>query len=78
MITETTKFCFGNGIDQPQHIVSKAEFSSDASRDDGLSVYCKACAAARQRKWKHDNTDKVREAKRAYRHKQRQQRQQGA
>lgn len=60
------KFCFGDGVDQPMHIVAKTEFSSDSSREDGLSVYCKSCAAARQRAWKQANPAKVREAKKDY------------
>jgi hypothetical protein len=65
----TTKFCFGNGADQGPHIVDESLFTRDSRRDDGLAVYCKFCAATRQRAWKHSNADKVREAKRAWRNK---------
>ena len=61
-----SKFCYGDGENQPPHIVPKSEFSMDSRREDGLSVYCRSCAAARQRAWKHANKDKVREAKKAY------------
>jgi hypothetical protein len=67
------KMCFGNNEDQPQHLVPKSEFSPDKSRDDGLCVYCKSCAAARQRAWKHANQAKVKAAKRAYLDKKKQQ-----
>ena len=60
-----SKFCFGSA-DQPMHLVAKSEFTADASRDDGLCVYCKSCSAARQRAWKHANQDKVKAAKRDY------------
>ena len=60
------KFCFGDGVDQPQHIVSKSDFSTDKSRADGLCVYCKECYASRQRVWKIENPEKVRAAKRLY------------
>jgi hypothetical protein len=42
-------------------------FTKNAARVDGLSVYCKPCAAERQREWKHNNPEKVRAAKRQYR-----------
>ena len=61
-----SKFCYGDGENQPPHLVSKSEFSMDSRREDGLSVYCKSCAAARQRAWKHANPQKVREAKKKY------------
>ena len=60
-----SKFCFGSA-DQPPHLVAKSEFSLDARREDGLCVYCKTCAAARQRAWKHAHPAKVKAAKRAY------------
>jgi len=63
------KLCFGDGDKQPQHVADLDQFPSDARRDDKLSVYCRKCAAARQRRWKHANPDKVRAAKRAYREK---------
>ena len=66
-----TKLCFGDGETQPQHVVKVSEFSADKTRDDGLCVYCRACNAARQRRWKHENPEKVRAAKRAYRKSQR-------
>lgn len=62
-----TKFCYGDGKDQPPHLVAKSDFTADASREDGLCVYCKICNAARQRAWKKANPEKVRAAKRAYR-----------
>lgn len=61
-----TKYCFGDGLQQTAHFVPKDRFSTDQSRPDGLSAYCKACAASRQRQWKHANPDKVRASKRAY------------
>ena len=64
------KRCLGDGDTQPPHIQHKSEFSPDARRPDKLCPYCKECNAARQRRWKHQNKDKVREAKRAYREKQ--------
>jgi hypothetical protein len=60
------KFCFGDGVNQPVHLVSKADFSEDKTRDDGLCVYCKNCNAARQRAWKHRNPEKVKAAKQDY------------
>jgi len=65
-----SKFCHGYG-DQPPHLVPKSEFTQDSRRDDGLCVYCKACAAARQRAWKRANPEKVKAAKRDYRDTQR-------
>lgn len=62
-----SKFCWGDGVDQPQHLVAKSEFPSDASREDGLSVYCRKCGAARQRAWKRANPEKVKAWKRKYR-----------
>lgn len=64
-----TKLCFGSA-ERTSHIVAKDKFTKDAARDDGLSVYCKECAAARQRAWKHANPEKVKAAKQAYREKQ--------
>lgn len=61
-----TKICYGSP-EKPAHVVAKSEFTRDAARDDGLAVYCKACAAARQRAWKHANPEKVKAAKQAYR-----------
>jgi hypothetical protein len=61
-----TKICFGS-TGQPMHVVAKDQFSKDAARADGLSPYCKSCAAARQRAWKHANPEKVKAAKRNYR-----------
>ena len=60
------KFCYGDNINQPTHLVSKADFSEDRTRADGLCVYCKTCNAARQRAWKHSNPEKVKAAKKAY------------
>lgn len=68
-----TKFCWGDGENQPRHIMPKSEFTRDARRDDGLCVYCKVCNATRQRAWKHANPDKVRESRRAYRKSQKEQ-----
>jgi hypothetical protein len=62
-----SKFCFGDGVDQPPHIVAKSDFSADRTREDGLCVYCKECNAARQRAWKHSNPGKVKAAKQIYR-----------
>ena len=64
------KTCFGDGEDQEQHALDSAKFSSDSRRDDGLSVYCRECAAARQRRWKHENPEKVKLAKKDYRARQ--------
>ena len=61
-----TKICHGSA-DQPAHVVAKDQFTADKTRDDGLAVYCRSCAAARQRAWKHANQEKVRESKRRYR-----------
>jgi len=61
-----TKICFGH-TGQPMHVVAKDKFGKDAARADGLSPYCRLCAAARQRAWKHDNPEKVKAAKRNYR-----------
>jgi len=62
-----SKFCFGDGINRSPHIVAKSDFSTDRTREDGLCVYCKECNASRQRAWKHDNPEKVKQAKQAYR-----------
>lgn len=61
------KLCFGDGYAQRQHAVDVELFGSDARRDDGLNVYCKKCAAARQKRWKQSNPLKVQNMKRAYR-----------
>ncbi len=73
MAVVPSKYCFGDGINQPPHIVAKSDFSMDARREDGLCVYCKTCAAARQRAWKQANPDKVKQAKKVYLSKQKQQ-----
>ena len=64
-----TKICHGSA-DQSMHSVAKDKFTADKTRDDGLAVYCKSCAAARQRAWKHANPEKVIAAKKAYRESQ--------
>lgn len=63
----TSKICFGDGDAQPQHTADVSDFPQDSRRGDGLSVYCRICAAARQRRWKHANPEKVRAAKKLYR-----------
>jgi hypothetical protein len=49
------------------HTLPIEEFTFNRSRPDGRAVYCKTCAAAKQRKWKKEHPDKVREWKRNYR-----------
>ena len=66
-----TKVCPGHG-DQPAHTLPATPefFTANANRPLGLAVYCRLCAAAKQREWKHSHPEKVRAAKKAYRLKQ--------
>jgi len=66
-----TKICPGAGK-QKRHVCEHTLFSSDRSRTDGMAPYCKDCAAEKQRQWKHNNPVKVREAKKKYRAKEKQ------
>lgn len=65
------KRCGGDGDTQPPHIAGKSEFGVERKRPDGLCPYCKKCNASRQRRWKRNNVEKVREDKRNYRISQR-------
>lgn len=66
----TEKLCFGDGENQGAHTAAISDFSKDEKREDHLSVYCRVCAATRQRAWKKANPEKVRAAKRLYRARQ--------
>jgi len=71
-----TKTCPGDG--RKPHTLSVSEFTKNASRADGLSVYCKTCAAAKQRRWKHEHPEEVRKAKADYRQREKQEREAAA
>lgn len=61
-----SKLCPGTS-ERPAHTDLSDKFSKDKARGDGLCVYCRECAAWRQRQWKRNNPDKVRAAKALYR-----------
>lgn len=66
----TTKTCPGFG-DAEQHTLPVTEFGRNASRPDGLSAYCKRCAAASQKAWREAHPDTVRANKKKYRDRER-------
>ena len=41
-------------------------FGRNCQSVDGLHYYCKVCAAARQREWARAHPERVKESKRAY------------
>ncbi len=65
----SSKMCPGTA-NHPAHLLdaSTVNFSSNRSRLDGLSVYCRECAAERQRLWKEANQSKVKAARKEYYH----------
>ncbi len=65
------KRCGGDGDTQPPHIAGRSEFGEDKKRPDKLCPYCRKCNASRQRRWKRQHADQVREDKRKYRMQQR-------
>lgn len=65
-VIEPTKACPG-ATGQVAHVVAASLFAGDRSRPDGLAPYCRACAATKQREWKHRNPEKVRAMKNKYR-----------
>jgi hypothetical protein len=65
------KYCPGDrDITKTKHAVEFSQFGSDATRSDGMAIYCLACAAAKQRRWKTEHREKVQQDKREYRRRQ--------
>jgi len=61
------KQCAGHGNQAPHLLPAiPMNFTSNASRADGFSAYCKICAAAKQREWKHNHPKEVKAMKKAY------------
>lgn len=69
-----TKTCPGFG-DHPAHTLPVAEFGSNAARADGLTAYCKKCAAASQKAWRQSHPETVKANKRKYRERERERQQ---
>jgi hypothetical protein len=65
-ITVVTKTCPG-AKPRPAHTEPVSAFAADKNRPDGLFVYCRKCAAQKQREWRERNPDKVRAARLKYR-----------
>lgn len=63
---QTSKLCPGTS-ERIAHTEISDKFSKDKARGDGLCVYCRECAAWRQRQWKRNNPEKVKAAKALYR-----------
>lgn len=61
----STKQC--PGFRREAHVLSTSAFGTNKGRADGLSPYCKTCAAASQRAWKKAHPDKVKADKKKYR-----------
>lgn len=43
-----------------------SQFSKNSQTPDGLAYYCRLCNAEKQREWKNDHPEEVREAKADY------------
>jgi hypothetical protein len=67
----STKTCPGFG-EQKSHTVPVVEFGKHASRPDGLSAYCKVCAALSQKAWRLAHPEQVRANKKRYRDQEKQ------
>lgn len=66
-IGKMRRTCPGSAIQPPHELINSLEnFSPNKARNDGLAVYCRRCAAARQAAWRSQNQDKVKQSRKKY------------
>jgi hypothetical protein len=66
-IGKMRRTCPGHATQPPHELVnSLANFSPNKSRNDGLAVYCRRCAAARAAVWRAKNQEKVKQQRKVY------------
>jgi len=57
----------GHATQPPHELINSLEnFSPNKSRNDGLAVYCRRCAAARAAVWRAKNQEKVKQQRKVY------------